>query len=66
MPNVPRLVVQGSRDAFGMPSRRRGVKVHVVDGADHSFAVRKLDGRTRKDVLTEVRETVEKWLQTVT
>ena len=66
MPTVPRLVVQGSRDSFGMPSRRRGVKVHVVDGADHSFAVRKLDGRTRKDVLTEVRETVEKWLQTVT
>jgi predicted alpha/beta-hydrolase family hydrolase len=66
MPTVPRLVVQGSRDAFGMPSRKRGIKVHVVDGADHSFAVRKLDGRTRKDVLTEVRETVRKWLQTVT
>jgi predicted alpha/beta-hydrolase family hydrolase len=65
-PRVPRLVVQGSRDAFGMPTRKRGIKVHVVDGADHSFAVRRLDGRTRKDVLTEVRETVRKWLQTVT
>ena len=66
LPTVPRLVVQGSRDAFGMPARRRGVKVHVVEGADHSFAVRKQDGRTRSDVLTEVRETVRTWLQTVT
>jgi predicted alpha/beta-hydrolase family hydrolase len=66
MPRVPRLVVQGSRDAFGMPSRRKGVKVHVVAGADHSFAVRKQDGRARKDVLTEVRDVVGKWLQTVT
>jgi hypothetical protein len=66
MPTVPRLVVQGSRDAFGMPSRRKGVKVHVVDGADHSFAVRKQDGRARKDVLAEVQHVVRKWLQTVT
>jgi predicted alpha/beta-hydrolase family hydrolase len=66
MPTVPRLVVQGSRDAFGGPTRKRGVRVHVVDGADHSFAVRKLDGRSRKDVLAEVRDVVRKWLQTVT
>jgi len=49
-----------------MPSRKKGIKVHVVEGADHSFAVRKQDGRARKDVLTEVRETVREWLQTVT
>jgi predicted alpha/beta-hydrolase family hydrolase len=66
MPTVPRLVVQGSRDAFGMPSRRKGVRVHVVDGADHSFAVRKQDGRARRDVLAEVQDVVRKWLQTVT
>jgi predicted alpha/beta-hydrolase family hydrolase len=66
MPTVPRLVVQGSRDAFGMPTRKKGVTVHVVDGADHSFAVRKMDGRPRKDVLAEVRDVVKKWLQTVT
>jgi predicted alpha/beta-hydrolase family hydrolase len=66
MPTVPRLVVQGSRDAFGLPSRTKGVRVHVVDGADHSFAVRKMDGRPRKDVLAEVRDVVRKWLQTVT
>jgi predicted alpha/beta-hydrolase family hydrolase len=63
---VPRLVVQGSRDAFGLPDAGDGVAVHVVEGADHSFAVRKLDGRTRKEVLTEVRAVVRDWLQTVT
>lgn len=66
LPTVPRLVVQGSRDAFGMPTEFDGVRVHVVDGADHAFAVRKRDGRTRKEVLTEVRRTVREWLQTVT
>lgn len=66
MPAVPRLVVQGSRDAFGMPESAHGVEVHVVDGADHSFAVRRQHGRSRPDVLTEVRETVRDWLQTVT
>jgi predicted alpha/beta-hydrolase family hydrolase len=66
MPTVPRLVVQGSRDAFGMPVAGNGVTVHVVEGADHSFAVRRLDGRTRKDVLAQVRDVVRDWLQTVT
>jgi predicted alpha/beta-hydrolase family hydrolase len=66
LPTVPRLVVQGSRDAFGLPDAGDGVAVHVVEGADHSFAVRKLDGRTRKEVLTEVRAVVRDWLQTVT
>jgi predicted alpha/beta-hydrolase family hydrolase len=66
LPTAPRLVVQGSRDAFGMPKKSKGVRVHVVDGADHSFAVRRMDGRTRKDVLSEVRDVVRDWLQTVT
>lgn len=66
MPTVPRLVVQGSRDAFGLPASGDGVAVHVVAGADHAFAVRRQDGRTRPEVLAEVRETVRAWLQTVT
>ncbi|MCW2570743.1 MAG: uncharacterized protein JWO88_801 [Frankiales bacterium] len=66
LPTVPRLVVQGSRDAFGMPVAADGVAVHIVEGADHAFAVRKTDGRTRRDVLAEVRSLVRDWLQTVT
>jgi uncharacterized protein len=65
LPVGPRLVVQGDRDAFGVPQAAPGVVVHVVAGADHSFAVRKADGRTRAQVLTEVEATVRAWLVTV-
>jgi len=61
-PTVPRLVVQGSRDGFGVPAKEPGVVVHVVEGADHRFAVRRRDGRTPADVEREIRETVRKWL----
>lgn len=66
LPHVPRLVVQGSRDAFGVPASSRGVQVHVVAGADHGFSVRRQDGRTRGEVLDEVRGVVQAFLQTVT
>ena len=44
---VPMIFVQGSRDAFGTPDELRPVlaalaadaELHVVDGADHGFAV---------------------------
>ena len=62
LPSVPRLVVQGDRDAFGVPQPAPGVVVHVVAGADHSFAVRKADGRTRAQVLAEVQTAVRDWL----
>lgn len=60
---LPRLVVQGDRDAFGVPA---GPDVHVVRGADHAFAVRRKDGRTSTEVLAEVRDAVRAWLQTLT
>ncbi len=69
LPPVPRLVIQGSRDAFGIPTGDPGdpgVRVEVVEGADHAFGVRRMDGRTREDVLTQVRILVRDWLQTVT
>ena len=34
---VPVLVVQGDRDSFGMPPRRRGRSLVVATGADHSL-----------------------------
>ncbi len=60
---VPRLVVQGSRDAFGVPAATPGVLVHVVTGADHAFAVRRGDGRTAEDVGREVTAVVADWLR---
>jgi predicted alpha/beta-hydrolase family hydrolase len=59
---VPRLVVQGDRDPFGIPSGGPGVQVHPVAGADHGFAVRRRDGRTSEEVLAEVRGVVSHWL----
>jgi hypothetical protein len=58
------LVVQGERDAFGMPepdpSLGRGV--HVVAGADHSFGVRRKDGRGAGEVVAEVAGVGAGWL----
>lgn len=61
-PAVPRLVVQGDRDAFGVPPVTPGVRVHVVAGADHAFAVRRRDGRDVPEVAGEVRACVASWL----
>lgn len=66
LPEVPVLVVVGARDPFGTPAPAPGIRVHTVDGADHAFAVRRKDGRTRGQVLAEVRDVVRDWLQTVT
>lgn len=62
LPDVPRLVVQGERDAFGTPDASEGVEVHQVRGADHGFAVRKRDGRTSEQVQAEVSVVVGDWL----
>ena len=61
-PSVPRLVVQGERDAFGLPPVSPGVQVHVVAGADHAFAVRRRDGRSPQDVADEIASVVAAWL----
>lgn len=63
LPAVPRLVVQGSRDAFGVPEPAPGVRVEIVEGADHAFAVRRADGRTRADVLAQLGAAVTDWLE---
>jgi hypothetical protein len=62
LPRCPRLVVQGERDAFGVPAPSAGVRVHVVAGADHGFAVRRRDGRTAADVRQELERVVRAWL----
>lgn len=61
-PLVPRLVIQGARDAFGVPEPADGVQVHVVTAADHFFAVRRVDRRQREDVLAEIASVTSCWL----
>lgn len=68
--DLPMLFVQGSRDAFAREEllhrviTRLGVRatLHQVEGADHSFAVRRRSGRTAAQVLDEVREALLGWL----
>lgn len=57
LPPVPVHVVQGARDAFGVPAG-----AYVVAGADHAFAVRRADGRPRSEVLAEVERVVRELL----
>lgn len=60
LPPMPVRVVQGARDAFGVPPG-----AHVVAGADHAFAVRRKDGRSQQEVLEEVQAAVGEWLRTL-
>ena len=52
---VPVLVVQGDRDAFGIPPRRRGRTLVVAEGADHSL----------KEGLDDVHRGVARFLRRV-
>jgi predicted alpha/beta-hydrolase family hydrolase len=66
---VPMLFLQGTRDPLsdltllGPVLERLGERVtlHVVDGADHSFAVLKRSGRSKQDVLEELGDAVVEW-----
>lgn len=66
--DLPMLFLQGTRDALAdlplitavcqaLPS----ATLHVVDGADHSFAVLKRSGRTDAEVLEELGRTIAEW-----
>lgn len=67
---VPMLFLQGTRDALADLQLMRSVTdrlgpratLHVVDGADHGFAVLKRSGRTHADVLDELADTLATWL----
>jgi uncharacterized protein len=66
--NVPVLIVQGERDAFGTPaelapvieSMHADVMLHVVTGGDHSLAVK---GKTMPDMLDAVAAVVAAWVE---
>jgi predicted alpha/beta-hydrolase family hydrolase len=70
---VPMLFVQGSRDAFGTPDELRPIvaplhpaaEVHVVEGGDHSFKVRKGAGISREDIYRAIQDHIAAWLHEV-
>jgi uncharacterized protein len=67
---VPTLFLQGTRDTLADLDLMRGVcsdlgesaTLHVVDGADHGFAVLKRSGRTSDEALDELADTILGWL----
>jgi uncharacterized protein len=66
---MPVLFCSGTRDAFASPDdlraaakKIRGAKVHLLQGADHGFAVPKSSGRTRDEVWSEAVDTMTDWL----
>jgi len=68
---VPMLFLQGTRDDLAdldlirTVTARLGSRatLHVVDGADHSFAVLKRSGRTADQVLSELARVVAGWIE---
>jgi uncharacterized protein len=70
----PMLFVQGTRDSLAnLPMMREltaelgsRATLHVVDGGDHSFAVRKSDGRSHDDVMEEIVSAVVAWARGAT
>lgn len=70
---APMLFLTGTRDALcplgGLREVLAGLPratLHVVDDADHSFAVRKKSGRTAEMVLDELADTTAAWLNEMT
>jgi predicted alpha/beta-hydrolase family hydrolase len=70
---APMLFVQGSRDAFGTPDELRPIvaplhppaEVHVVEGGDHSFKVRKGAGISQEDIYRAIQDHIAAWLREI-
>ncbi|MGN6392487.1 MAG: alpha/beta hydrolase family protein [Gemmatimonadales bacterium] len=71
---LPMLFLQGTRDDLADLGLITGVcerlgpraTLHVVDAADHSFAVLKRSGRSADEVLAELADTVVAWCRALT
>jgi len=66
---VPTLFCSGTRDAFGTPdelstaaAKVPNAQLHLLEGADHGFAVPRSSGRTRQDVWAECVAALWRWL----
>lgn len=68
---VPTLQINGTQDEFCTPEIMNRIvatldpgiwTMHWIEGADHSYGVRKVSGRTKKDVEAEMRKTIQGWI----
>jgi hypothetical protein len=69
---VPTLFCSGTRDAFASPEELRTAAakvpravVHLIDGADHGFAVLRSSGLTQEDVWSEACNALVQFLETL-
>ena len=66
----PMLIVQGSRDAFGMPSELTPVLdtlsprplMYVVSGGDHSFKIARKNPLEQTVVYDDIQRTIVEWI----
>lgn len=69
---VPVLFCSGTNDAFATPEELRtaaaklqNAELHLLEGADHGFAVPKASGRTRQQVYEEAADAFLRWLSSL-
>ena len=69
---IPMLVVQGSRDSFGTEDELRVVldrlpaaRLHVVEGGDHSFNIRRKSAPPREEIYATVMDEIVRWTRNV-
>ncbi len=68
---IPMLFLQGTRDKLAdlehlrpvCKRLKRRAKLHVVEEADHSFNVPKRTGKTQAEIIKDLAETIDSWLQ---
>ena len=67
---IPTLFCSGTRDSFGTPEELKAAAaevsnstVHLLEGADHGFAVLKSTGKSREDGWSEAVDALLDWLQ---
>lgn len=71
--NVPMLFLQGTRDKLADLNLLKPVikkledkaKLHIIEGADHSFHVLKSSGRTDEQVIEELAESSREWIDSI-
>jgi len=71
---TPALQINGTQDDFCTPEIMSRVaeslnpaiwKLHWIEGADHSYTVKKSSGRTRKEVESEIVDNLQSWFASV-
>ena len=59
------VLVANTPSFRGAIKKVRGAKLHLLDGADHGFSVKKSTGRTKDDVYEEAVGMLVAWLGTL-